>query len=299
MFLVGLPPGVSEGDNMRTQSPLIPVEQALRRTELITACGIILACLENLSNPRAFDDDGLMSWQVGRTRFKWTADKRADILNKVMSPPGYQSVIALRMAAAAVVLSQESERRNKAVAYWILVLTNLLLSLRHNFGGDGSDHMNMVVSAALAIGSLFPGDARAKEACAWFVTGQSCLSYLASGVSKLTSTYWRNGEAMTGIFRTHTYGDKRLHQVLQKSPLLSKAGGWSVILGEITFPLVLLTPKKIALGILGTGVSFHLGNAVFMGLNRFVWAFSATYPSVAHCSRGLRQPRLLGPGGGR
>lgn len=284
---------------MRTKSSLIPVEYALRRTEFITAAGIILACIENLSNNRAFDDDGLMSWQVGRTRFKWTADKRADFLNAVMSPPGYQSVVALRMAAAAVVLSQKTENRNKAVAYWLLVLTNMLMALRHNFGGDGSDHMNMMVCGALAVGSLFPGDTRAKEACSWFIAGQSCLSYLASGASKMTSTYWRNGEAMTGIFRTHTYGDERLHKLFQKSPLLAKAGGWSVILGEITFPLVLLVPKKLALSILGTGVSFHLGNAVFMGLNRFVWAFSATYPSVAHCSRSLRMRALPGSGGGR
>lgn len=274
---------------MSNRSSLLPVEQALRHTELVTACGIVLSCLENLSNSRGFDDDGLMSWQIGRTRFKWTANKRADILDKVMSPPGYQAMIALRMSAAAVVLAKRDEDPNKAVAYWILVLTNLLMALRHNFGGDGSDHMNVMVCAALALGSLFPGDTRAKEACSWFIAAQSCLSYLASGASKATSTYWRNGQALTGVFRTVTYGDERLHKLLQKAPLLSKAGGWAVVLGEVTFPAVLFAPKKLALAILGTGVSFHLGNAVFMGLNRFVWAFSATYPSIAHCSRSLRR----------
>ena len=57
----------------------------------------------------------------------------------------------------------------------------------------------------------------------------------------------------------------------------------------MAFPLVLVAPKKVALGLLGTGVTFHVGNAVFMGLNRFMWAFSGTYPAVAHCSRSLRQ----------
>jgi len=28
------------------------------------------------------------------------------------------------------------------------------------------------------------------------------------------------------------------------------------------------------------GVGFHLGTAVFMGLNVFPWAFLATYPAV-------------------
>jgi hypothetical protein len=31
---------------------------------------------------------------------------------------------------------------------------------------------------------------------------------------------------------------------------------------------------------LGWGVAFHLGCAVVMGLNNFLWAFIATYPAL-------------------
>lgn len=274
---------------MSTQAELAPVESALRQTELITAFGIALGSLENLLHPQAFDDNGVISWQVGRTRFKWTADKRADVLGKVLSPPGYQAVVAFRIAAALVVMNPSSDRKSRAAALWYLTASNLLLQLRNSFGSDGTDHMNMLTCASLAASTLFPDDLRAKEACTWFIAGQSCLSYLTAGVAKLVSPYWRDGTAMSGIFRTHTYGDKRVYQLLKKYPMLSKAGGWAVIIGETAFPLVLLLPKKPALGILGTGLGFHVGNAVFMGLNRFVWTFSGTYPSVAHCSRALRR----------
>jgi hypothetical protein len=35
--------------------------------------------------------------------------------------------------------------------------------------------------------------------------------------------------------------------------------------------------------LLTAGLSFHLVAAVVMGLNTFVWAFSATYPAILHC----------------
>ena len=56
--------------------------------------------------------------------------------------------------------------------------------------------------------------------------------------------------------------------------------GWAVIVFEVSFPLVLLTPLSIAIGILAIGVMFHLGSAAVMGLNSFVWPFPATYACV-------------------
>ncbi len=274
---------------MTTSAELAPVESALRKTELLTAASIALGSIENLLHPKTYEDTGVISWQVSRTRFKWTAGERAEILAKIMAPPGYQVLLSLRVAACAVIMSKDADQASKAAALWFLAATNWLLHLRHSFGSDGTDHMNMLLSATLAAGSLFGDDPRAKEACAWFIAGQSCLSYLAAGVAKAVSPHWRDGTAMSGIFRTYSYGDRRLHKVLSRYPIISKVGGWTVIIGETAFPLVLLVPKKMALGLLGTGTAFHVGNAVFMGLNRFVWTFSATYPSVAHCSRALRK----------
>jgi hypothetical protein len=36
----------------------------------------------------------------------------------------------------------------------------------------------------------------------------------------------------------------------------------------------------VLLALLGMGVGFHLGCGLVMGLNRFLWAFTATYPAV-------------------
>ncbi|QWF82481.1 hypothetical protein [Amycolatopsis sp. CA-230715] len=265
------------------------VDKVIRQTEVISATGIALASLEYLMRPKHFEESGLLSWQVGRTKYRWTSRKSADVLNPLFRPPGVQGVIGLRLTAASLLIAPGAKQsvRTAAVAY--LAVSNWLLHIRNSYGTDGTDHMNMLVYAALTLTKLFPGDTKAKEICTKFIAGQSVLSYLAAGAAKAVSPYWRDGSAMSGVFRTHTYGERHVGELLKKFPSLAKAGGWGTIIGESIFPLVLFGGKKTAVSLLATGAAFHAGNAAFMGLNRFLWAFCSTYPAVMHHSRSLRK----------
>ncbi len=266
------------------------VDKALRETELLISSGIILSSLEALCRPKDVEDDGLISWRIGRTRSKRMVQGRTGkFFDKIFSSPGIQVLTSLRLTASTLVALPNTDRRTKAAAMVFLAATNGLLQLRSNYGADGSDHVNLVVCAAVAASKFFPDDEKARQACTAFIAGQSVISYFAAGLAKAISPYWRDGSAMQGIFRTRTYGQKHVGELLKKHPALAKAGGWAVWAGEMLFPLVLVAPKPVAAGLIGTGVSFHAGNAAFMGLNRFLWAFSATYPSVIHHSKHLSQ----------
>ena len=48
---------------------------------------------------------------------------------------------------------------------------------------------------------------------------------------------------------------------------------------ELLFPLALLTPATLAVGLMLT-MSFHIANFVMFGFNRFVWVWAAAYPSL-------------------
>jgi len=272
-----------------TELATLPVDRALRRTELINAIGVAIGSLEFLARPKQLAETGLLSWPVGRTRFRWSTKNHVDVLNRLFNPPGVYGLIALRLLASAALLNPRASRATRTSAVTFLAGTNWALHVRNGFGTDGTDHMNMLTHAALAASKLFPHDKLAREACAWFIAGQSVLSYASAGAAKLLSPFWRDGSAMAGIFRTHTYGTKWVGELMKKYPVLATAGGWGVILGELAFPLVLVAPKPVARALLGLGTSFHVGNAAFMGLNRFVWAFSATYPSVIHVSKHLNE----------
>ena len=49
---------------------VLGVDKALRETELLISTGIILSSLESLCRPKDVEDDGLISWRIGRTRSK-------------------------------------------------------------------------------------------------------------------------------------------------------------------------------------------------------------------------------------
>jgi hypothetical protein len=51
------------------------------------------------------------------------------------------------------------------------------------------------------------------------------------------------------------------------------------MLFELVFPLALLSPQALVIG-LGLAVLFHFVNACLFGLNRFFWIWLAAYPSL-------------------
>ncbi|MEC3975491.1 hypothetical protein [Amycolatopsis sp. H20-H5] len=264
------------------------IERTLRETEVVAATGIILSSLEYLCQPQVFEKKGgLLSWDVGRTRLRSTAHRRADFLDAAFNPPGIHALVALRLTAAVLSAVPGTSSRVRATAASYLAVTNVAMHVRNSYGGDGSDHMNVLVHSALSVARWFPNDKRVQEITTLFLAAQVCLSYAAAGAAKLISPYWRDGTAMSGIFRTRTYGHRLAHNLLAKYPALAKVGGWGVIAGELSFPLVLVANKPIAKALLATGTAFHIGNAVFMGLNRFVWGFGAGYPSIGYHARAL------------
>lgn len=277
-----------------TKAEIIPangmlgVDKALHETEILISTGIVLSSLEALCRPQDVEDGGLLSWRVHRTRSRRMMRARsAKALEKMFTPPGIHIMNTLRLTGSTLVALPGTDRKTKATALTFLAVTNVLQQLRTTYGADGSDHVNLVVCAALAASKFFPHDEKARKACIAFIAGQSVVSYFAAGLAKAISPYWRDGSAMQGIFRTRNYGHKKVGELLKKYPMLAKPGGWAVWVGEMLFPLVLVAPKPIAAGLIGTGAGFHAGIAAFMGLNRFFWAFSATYPSVIHHAKNL------------
>jgi hypothetical protein len=136
-----------------------------------------------------------------------------------------------------------------------------------------------VIAVSLFLASIVPGDAGWTLAL-WFIGAQSCLSYVAAGIAKLASAEWRSGQAIAGIMRTEMYGNAWLHRLATSRPGLGRALAWAVMLFESLFPVALVGPIELTAALLGAGLTFHLANAGFMGLNLFFFAFVAAYPAV-------------------
>ena len=105
------------------------------------------------------------------------------------------------------------------------------------------------------------------------------LSYFFSGEVKLRNPDWRNGQALSDVFRFSAYPVSGQVRTLAHRPQLLLCGSWAVIGFELAFPLAIFQAHLLCAA-LGVGLAFHLANAMLFGLNRFVWSWLAAYPSI-------------------
>jgi hypothetical protein len=244
-----------------------PFRRSLSWTGLLLGLWCLLATAEWASRFALFRDDGLLSWRVLALRPQWV--HRSRLAGIVHRPRGVALVLGLRLACAALLLlAPQGWTRVGLLA--ALVATGWLMKLRNWLGEDGADHMGQVVA------------------------GQLTISYFLAGAAKLASFEWRSGRALVGVMGTGAYGHPFAARVATAGPWVPIVFCWCVIAIETVFPAFLFAPREVLLGVLAAFALFHGATAFFMGLNTFVWAFIAAYPSLLVVHALLQQ--LMGRG---
>jgi hypothetical protein len=251
---------------------------------LIASMGATISTLEWICSWRQLKDDGLFSWRViGARKLTVGPGLLAALLDRLLSFRPFVCILALRALFLLYLPYALWFERAPTLVLLGIVISSLLLHLRSPWGMDGSDQMLTQVFGALFL-SYLAGSPLAYKAGLFFIAGQSCLSYLTAGVAKAVSKDWQGGKVVFGIFNTRTYGYEPMARILLNQEALNKALTWGAFTMECSFPLVLFAGFPGCLVFVAWGVSFHLMNAVVMGLNSFFWAFMATYPAVIYCS---------------
>jgi hypothetical protein len=261
-------------------------------TAVIAWIGATISTLEWIAARRELEADGLFSWLVIRTRnFAVGSGPLAKGLDWILSSPGFLILLGVRLTAIALLPVAFFSGRGSFTVLSVVFLSTLLVNVRLPWGMDASDQMLTQVFGSLLL-AAFAGTPLAYKATLWFIAGQSCLSYLASGVAKATSPYWQKGYALLDIGNTKTYGFEPLASFLLSWPTITRLLSWSVILLECAFPLVLLVGYPACFVFICWGIVFHLMIAFVMGLNSFLWAFGSTYPAIVFCS--IEAHRFIG-----
>lgn len=166
-------------------------------------------------------------------------------------------------------------------AIWVLLgLCAHSVAMLFRFQGPyngGSDRMATLVLFCLTLAHWLPENWQ--ELAFGYLALQLVLSYFVSGQVKLVHPDWRSGQALCDVLRFSAYPVAETLRTLSDRPRLLWAASWTVILFEVLFPLALLNSHLLTIA-LCIGVMFHLANAFLFGLNRFVWAWLAAYPSI-------------------
>ncbi|MFK7944452.1 MAG: HTTM domain-containing protein [Paracoccaceae bacterium] len=160
-------------------------------------------------------------------------------------------------------------------------LLALNVAILHRYDGPyngGADRMTLLVLVCLSLAHLLPDGDWAELALA-YLAFQLVFSYALSGWVKLRNPDWRSGRALVDVFLFSAYPVSEALRGLSDRTRLLFVASWSVIGLEIFFPLALFHPWLLAIA-LGLTVVFHIANACVFGLNRFLWAWLAAYPSL-------------------
>lgn len=277
---------------------MIAVEQVIRLTALFSGIYAVYSGLEYLSIRQAFDGDGIFTWKIVESSFN---RRSARLLKPFLSR--FSLALAMRIVAGAVlvlsvVLAELSLSASFAVLAPVLVLlllfSDVLILLRFTGGLSGASHMSTVVNGGLLFVVAFPGNETVRTVALLFIALQGILSYFVAGVAKLVGSSWRNGEAIEAIFSTQAWGDDRVFGLVQSYPPMKRVGSWSVMGFELLFPVVLVLDPTFLPVMFAIAIGFHLFNAVFMGINGFIYIFPGTYPAIYYVNESGAIQRLAG-----
>ena len=258
----------------------LTLPQALRLTECLFAWSLAIQTLEYLRMRAATSEQGLWAWSIQRQDIPVAWMRR--VLDGLFSPAVHQTHLALRLLAAVVLLVQGGSLG------WMLFLFlgNLLILIRWRgaFNG-GSDFLTLVVLTGLliahAVGTWVDAELGVRAGL-WYIGIQSITSYFMSGAVKILRPEWRRGQAMTIFLNAAIYGPLPERHPLRR-PHLAQLGAWLFILWECAFPLALLGPWH-AVVFCTVAAVFHFLVFWFFGLNRFFWAWIASFPAIVWCA---------------
>ena len=164
---------------------------------------------------------------------------------------------------------------------WVLIALCLhnvatLVRFQGPYNG-GSDRMGTLILFCLCLAHWLPS--RWQEVALGYLAVQLVLSYFISGQVKIANPEWRAGHALQDVFRFSAYPVSKELRGLSDKPALLLGASWAVMLFELLFPFGLLDPRLLTVALIIAAL-FHLANAYLFGLNRFVWAWLAAYPSI-------------------
>lgn len=244
----------------------------------ILAFALFWQSIEFVKLKDQISENGIWRWSELRTEIQFLPSFALNFLDFIMPEKKFIHLMKGRMLATILLFIIP----HSTLLLAFLFTTSFLITIRWrgSFNG-GSDYMSLITLLILLIGSI---NEKWIAGSLWYLSIQVILSYFLAGIHKAKKAKWQRGEAAADfISAPHYQAPTFLIRALEKTSI-SKIFSWSVLLFELVFPLVLVTPSPFLIA----GVLFHLSNFAIFGLNRFFWVWMATYPALFFCASSLK-----------
>jgi len=234
----------------------------------LVSFSILVQTLEQGMLWRTWFDEGPWSWRNVRNEFRVFGTFFQRILDVALSERGFMTVLLLQAMLAVVGCFVPD-----SLLLLPLTITAFLVCQRWRgaFNG-GSDYMTLQVLFGLLICQI------SARLGLGYIAMQSLSSYFVAGLVKLKESEWRTGQALRTFLETTSGVPLWILGSIRRRPV-AWAASWGVIVFEIAAPWMAFRSSWTVV-VLASALFFHVLNAFVLGLNRFVWAWLATYPAV-------------------
>ena len=190
----------------------------------------------------------------------------------------FTQLLYARIIAAVFLIAEPGP-----LAMAVLLFSSIFINLRWRgtFNG-GSDMMTVVVGSGLTwYWFFFTSNPGIATWGLYYIAAQSVISYFVAGLIKIKTSEWRSGAALSAFLNSSIYENKQggiLSRIIEH-PKIVFALTWATLAFECLFPLALFN-QQAAWILVVIAATFHFANIFIFGLNRFFWAWSATWPCI-------------------
>jgi hypothetical protein len=250
-------------------------------TVLIIGIGTTIKSLELIFISNSFKPHSMSDWEVVGVD-AMIESRFSNIFRKIYSQIGMILLCCASIVSFGLTLLFFNNPTVYNCCVAILFICHFLIHHRQGFGGDGADQMLFLILTTLFLTFVVVDNTSIKNIGVVFIASQLILSYFVSGVAKLVSPQWRSGIAIDGILSSYTYGTMFTRKIFSNNKWLSTILCWYTMLLESLFPFCIFMGNDIFFTFLLLGLSLHIFIGVLMGLNDFIWSFSAAYPSLVY-----------------
>ena len=250
----------------------------IRGCEILCGISLLIQTLEFLRLTSVTGPKGVWAFEIQGGDLSHTSPYVQSFFRFMAREKIYQAHLILRLFAAVALIAFGA---SLPLILFLFLGTLLLLTRWRGAFNGGSDFMTIVVLTGLLIGAL--SSAIGQHDLAWqagliYIAIHSASSYFLSGGVKLFNGDWRSGKALPLFLDGGIYGPLE-NDSLFRNRAVAILSSWAFILWETAIPIAFLNPVLMLL-YCGTGIVFHFLVFWFFGLNRFFFAWLATYPAL-------------------
>lgn len=245
-------------------------------SSLLTAINSLIGSIELYSVKNIFLDQGIYRLE----NLKNDLEKYPKIVSTFILLLNQESLFNVFLVLK-ILLSLSLLFLHSPIILALLILLNLILTLRFKGAyNGGSDYMTMLTMLALLV-SLIDLQNHRLSFLFMYLGVQVILSYFLAGFVKIKDNDWRTGSAIKNIVNGPNYHPPIMIKYIFNIPYTSFLACWLIIGFELLFPLIIFIPQHLTIVICGL-VTFHFLNFIIFGLNRFFFAWLASYPALIY-----------------